>query len=243
MPVIKNVATRLEKRDVLRGLGIKAGRAVRPEIDRLVDELLNDKAIMGLVQPAIAYEIYSVRDVKGEDFTLANGTVLQGTTLPRVFSNAKFLAIVAATIGPGIEDKAAEEFKSGSRLKGLILDAMGSPAAENMRFSVHDVLSKEAEKRGLSLSSSVSPGGPSWDIREQFKLIKLVPASEIGIKLTETAMLIPRKSMTMAMGIGEDMPVWSATERCNSCSRGASCIYRYTAVHECDTDAHEAVLR
>lgn len=242
MPVLRDVKTRLEKRDVLRGLGIRVGAPVRPEIDRLIDEMLGDDCLRALIRPAIAYEIFGVREVRGDDFSLENGTVLHGATLPRLFASARMLVIAVATIGPGIEEKSTAYFKQGSRLKGLILDAMGTPAAENMRFSVEAVIAKEASGRGLTASSPVSPGSAGWPLTEQFKLFTLVPAGAIGVHLTETAMMLPRKSMSMAMGMGDNMPTWSATERCNNCLNGANCPYRYTTAHECDDATYEPAL-
>jgi len=244
MPVIKNIPFKLDKKDVLQGLGMGARPSVRPEIDRLIDEALQDEDILKLIQPALAYEIYGISRIEGDKCLLENGTVFKGDSIPRVFPKAKSLAVAVATIGPELEAKVTDCFKQGQRLKGLILDAMGSSATENMRFAIRDILVKEVEKRGYTLSSPVSPGGASWPITEQFKLFKLVPADSIGVRLTGTAMMVPRKSSSMVMGLGENMPTWSATERCDMCLRGADCPYRFQPERQCENvDTHESALR
>jgi hypothetical protein len=234
MPIIRDIPFTLTKTDVIRGLGMGANPTVRPQIDRLVDETLNDAATLKLIRPALAHEIVKVARIEGEDCFLEGGTIFHGATIPRLLSRAKALAVGVATIGPELENSVSDCFKSGKRLKGLILDAMGSSTMENMRFAIRDIINKEAEKRGWTASSPVSPGGPSWPLSEQFKLFPLVPAGEIGVHLTETAMMVPRKSTSMVFGLGENMPTWSPTERCDMCPRGATCSYRYRPEHECE---------
>jgi hypothetical protein len=234
MPVIKNIPFTLTKADVVRGMGMGANPTVRPAIDRLIDETLGDTATMRLIRPALAYETVKILRIEGEDCFLEGGVVFHGATIPRVLSRAKELIVAVATIGPDLESSVSDCFKSGKRLRGLLLDAMGSSTMENMRFAIRDIINKEAENRGYTASSPVSPGGPSWPLTEQFKLFTLVPAAEIGVRLTETAMMSPRKSTSMVFGLGVNMPTWSPTERCDMCPRGVTCPYRYRSEHECE---------
>ncbi len=234
MPVIKDIPFKLNKQDVIRGLGLSARPLVRPEIDRLIGEMLVDETTLKLIRPALVYETYRVLKIEGEDCYLDGGTVFHGATLPRLFSQAKMLIVAVSTIGPDLEMSVSDCFKSGRRLRGLILDAMGTSATENLRFAVCDITSQEAGERGYTLSSPISPGGTSWPLSEQFKLFKLLPAEKIGVHLTETAMMVPRKSTSMVFGLGENMPTWTATERCDMCPNGQNCPYRYQPEHECD---------
>lgn len=244
MPTIRNIPFNIAKKDVLQGLGMGARPNVRPEIDQLIDEVLKNSTIISLIQPALVYKIIYINSIQGDECILQNGIVFKGETIPRVFPNAKALVVAVATIGPQLEDKVTELFKQGQRLKGLIVDAIGSSATENIRFAMRDVLDKEAKKLGFTLSSPVSPGGTRWPITEQFKLFKLVHAESIGVRLTETAMMVPRKSSSMVMGLGENMPTWSATERCDMCPRGADCPYRFQPDRQCENvNTNESVSR
>ena len=243
MPVIRDIPFKLNKIDVIRGLGMGASPSVRPEIDRLIDETLQDEAALSLIQPVLAYDIHSILKINGEDCYLDGGATFHGATIPRLFPQAKALVLAVATIGPGLEAKVTECFRQGQRLGGLILDAMGTSSTENLRFAIRSIIGKEAEKRGCTVSSPVSPGGAGWPLTEQFKLFKLLPAEEIGVHLTETAMMVPRKSTSMVFGLGQNMPVWSATERCDMCPNGQNCPYRYHQEHECEnSDTHEPAL-
>jgi len=234
MPIIKDIPFTLTKTDVIRGLGMGSNPNVRPQIDLIIDETIADEAVLKLIRPAFAYDVYSILRIEKEDCYLEGGTVFHGVTIPRLLSGAKMLAVGVATIGPDLEAAVSAYFNSGRRLKALILDAMGSSAMENIRFAIRDIIGKEAEKRGFTASSPVSPGGTSWPLTEQFIIFTLAPADEIGVKLTDAAMMVPQKSTSMVFGLGENMPTWSPTERCDMCPRGATCPYRYHPEDECE---------
>jgi len=239
MPVIRDLKLNLGKRDVLRALGIRDGKPVRPQIDALVDEVLREESAIPFIQPALAYEVYAVEQVEENAFHLGNGAVFHGTALPRVFAQASKILVAVGTIGSALEKRVSQYFSEDNRLKGLVLDALGSTAVETLRLTARESLARDFEKDALKLSSSVSPGSPAFPITEQFELFKLVPAEKIGVTLTQSAMMVPRKSISMIMGIGKNMPIWNASERCDRCSKGATCAYRYQP-DECEY-AHDTL--
>ncbi len=234
MPVVKNIPFKLNRNDVLRGMGMGTRADVRPEFDRLIAEMLRDEAVLSLIKPALAYEIHPVIKIENDDCYLEGGIILRSATIARLLPEAKALAIAVATIGPELESRVSSYFLSGQRLKGMILDAMGNSSTENVRLAIHAIVGEEAKKLGYKLSSPVSPGGAGFPLSEQVKIFKLVPADAIEVRLTETGMMIPCKSLSMVMGLGENMPVFTASERCDMCSAGKVCPYRYQPEHECE---------
>ena len=240
--IVRDVPFTLKRKDVLRGLGLGSSSSLRPEIDRLIDKTLQDEEVLKLIRPAFAYAVHTVRRMEPDHCCLEGDIVLNGELIPRIFARAEGLAVAVATIGPELETAVKECFQQGKRLYGLILDAIGSSTAENMIFAIHDIINREALNGGTTASSPICPGGADWPITEQFKLFKLAPADEIGVHLTGTAMMTPRKSTSLVMGLGENMPTWSAAERCDRCSNGENCPYRYHPELECENpETYEAV--
>jgi hypothetical protein len=235
MPIIKDLPFTLTKSDVIRGMGMGPNAALRPEIDRLVEKTLHEASVLKLLRAALAYDIYQVIKIEGEDCHLEGGAVFHGFTLPRLLPRARALAVAVATIGPELEAKVSTCFKEGQRLQGLIYDAAGSEICENMRFAIREIIIREAEQRGFTASSPLSPGGPGWPLSEQFTLFNMVPAAAIGVRLTATAMMVPRKSTSFVFGLGAEMPTWSPSERCDMCPRGATCHYRSHPELQCET--------
>jgi hypothetical protein len=232
--IFRDIPFRLNKKGVLGGLGMGASSYVRPEIDRLIDEALQDKDVMKLIRPALAYAVHTIHRMERDNCYLEGGVLLHCEIIPRVFARAEALVVAVATIGPELEANVRECFKQGKRLRGLILNAMGTSIMENLTFAIQDIINTEAASRGYTASSPVSPGGVNWPITGQFTLFQLAPADKIGVYLTETAMMVPRISTSMAMGLGKNMPTWSAAERCDVCSNGRDCTYRYHPEPECE---------
>lgn len=242
--IVRHIPFRLSKKDVLRGLGMGNRLSVRPEVDRLVHKALHDAEVLKLIRPAFVYAVHTILQMKSDHCCLEGGVMLNGETIPRAFAGAEALAVAVATIGSELEAAVRESFQQGKRLYGLILDAIGTATAENMIFAIHDIISSEAVSNGTTASSPVCPGGANWPLSEQFKLFQLVPAHEIGVHLTGTAMMVPGKSTSMVIGLGANMPKWSASERCDRCANGGSCPYRYHPERdgECENpDTYEAV--
>ena len=51
-------------------------------------------------------------------------------------------------------------------------------------------IAAEAAREGLKTSCRASPGYGDWDVREQAAIFKLLPAERIGVRLSETFMMI-----------------------------------------------------
>ena len=55
-------------------------------------------------------------------------------------------------------------------------------------------------------------------LTEQWNLLGLLSADEIGSRLTASGVLIPLKSTSMVIGIGPQMTKWTRAEVCARCS-------------------------
>lgn len=97
------------------------------------------------------------------------------------------------TIGPELERAAAEQ---GDLLKQYYLEEIANYALEQAA----DWLARHFEERyGVGALSSLSPGSlEDWPITEQAKLFSIFGDTEklVGVRLTESMLMIPRKSIS-----------------------------------------------
>ena len=228
MPVIRDIPLSLKTREVLRRQGLGGGAKVRPEIKILIREILASLKKARLLEPAVAYEYYMVRSMTGSQISLEGDKAIHGPLLPAVFPEAKELAVLLCTIGPRLEGQAADYFNQGEPLRGTLLDGIGSAAVDSLTEEVCKFIAEEASSRGYEASSPISPGMPGLPITEQWQLLKLVPAGEIGVSLTSSGIMVPRKSVSMVMGIGPKMAKWTRAEVCARCSLRETCHYKVT---------------
>jgi hypothetical protein len=75
--IVRNIPFRLDKKDVLRGLGMGSSSSVRPEIDRLIDKTLQDEGVLQLIRPAFVYAVHAINQMESDDCYLEGGTVLR----------------------------------------------------------------------------------------------------------------------------------------------------------------------
>ncbi len=217
MPVICDVPLSLKTREVVRREGFRGNSSVRPEIKSLIRELLASVEEAHILESAIAYEIYTIDEID------------QYPLLPGLLPTAKEMAVAVCTIGPRLEKQASDYFKEGEPLRGMLLDDIGSAAVDSLMEEACKFIAGEASCRGYEASSPINPGMPGLPLTEQWRLLGMVPAQEIGVSLTSSGMLVPRKSASMAIGMGRQMAKWTRAEVCARCHLKKTCPHRISA--------------
>ena len=181
----------IDPHEVLRMMGVpKRGggrfKNAPPKALGLLEEL--EEHALSLVEPKSIYVLCKAEEVSYHE----------------VFRKAGRLAFAVCTIGPRLENESLRFAESGSSLRALILDAMGSAAVECV---VEETAEKiKARARSLRLKGGVrfSPGYGKWPLTEQRSLFAIADGSVIGVGLNPSCIMEPRKSVSFAMRIGEN---------------------------------------
>jgi hypothetical protein len=227
MPVIRGIPLKLDYNEaVLRRQGLGGRSRVRPEIKRVITELLAEVEKNSLLEPAVAYEVHPIAAMHPERIALEGSKAVEGPLLPATFPEAKELIVLIATIGPRLEKQVTDYTKGGKALRGMVLDGIGTAAVDKLIPEALQLIAAEVAARGYEISSPVNPGMPGFPMSQQWNLLELAPAKEIGVSLSSSGVLIPRKSVSMVLGIGPRMTRWTQAEVCGRCSLRESCPYR-----------------
>lgn len=229
MPVIRDLGLKFGMRGVLRRVGFRAYSRVRPEVRRLLLELIADARKRQLLEPAMVYEIYPITKKGPGPLYFGDDGVLRGPLLPSLLREAEELAVAVCTIGPGLEREVSDCFGRGEALRGTLLDGIGSVAVDSLMEEACQRITAEASSRGYQTSSPLTPGMPGLPMEEQRPLFEMVRAQEIGVSLTSSGIMVPRKSISMAIGIGPEMKTWTRAETCAWCGLRETCLYRIEA--------------
>jgi hypothetical protein len=225
LPVIRDISLRLKTGEVLRRQGFRGHSKIRPEIKSIILELLATVKSTHLLEPAVAYEYYKVTGMSPSQVSLEGDKAIHGSLLHTVFPEAKELAIMVCTIGPKLEKQVTDYSKSGETLRSTLLDGIGSAAMDMLIPEACRRIASEISSRGYQASSPVSPGWPGLPITEQWNLFELVNTQEIGVSLTSSGIMVPRKSVSMVIGIGPQMATWTQAEVCARCNLRKTCPY------------------
>lgn len=113
-------------------------------------------------------------------------------------------ALALVTAGPMLEEQIRHRLAADDSVGALILDAVGSAAAEEAadRLTV-EILDRLGE-RGASSASGysgcrVSPGYGAWPLEAQRVVFQHLPHDEIGVGLLPSLLMVPRKSISFAL--------------------------------------------
>jgi len=122
------------------------------------------------------------------------------------------------TIGPALEGESAACANAGRLLDALLLDSIGSAAAEAAADALNLELCEVAGASGRFAAPRVSPGYGAWDVRFQKKLLALLPAAALGVTLTTGQMMVPRKSVSFAVSFEQEpQKGHTAGSQCERC--------------------------
>jgi hypothetical protein len=160
-----------------------------------------------------------------DDFSLEfHGLSLQiGKIIFQQIINSSQVAIFICTAGNKIHDMSREFMKNDDMLKGYVYDLFGSLVVESAMDIIQENLANKLLSSGLKITNRYSPGYCGWNIAEQKKLFSILPESFCGVSLTDSCLMIPIKSISGLIGIGENVGYSSYT--CNLCD-SENCLYR-----------------
>ena len=132
------------------------------------------------------------------------------------------IAVFVCTVGNSISHW-SKEMMADDPLKGFIADILGSVVVETAIEAIQQKLSDEMQQTGLKITNRYSPGYCGWATFEQHKLFSLLPKESCGIRLTESALMLPIKSVSGFIGIGANVRFNPYT--CRLCD-ATFCVYR-----------------
>ncbi len=203
-------------------LGYKEGED-RELVSGLIEEILTEsKEISNIkAQYAIFHGVLFDNDTKTVEINNSSFHIKK-----IVFGQIKksdSVAIFLCTAGEEIGIRSRKAMQERDLLKGYIYDVTGSEIVEAAADLMQAELEKSMLGSGKKITNRYSPGYCGWDVAEQHKLFQLIPDNFCRIRLTESALMDPVKSVSGIIGIGKD--VKSNPYTCRMCDL-KDCIYR-----------------
>jgi hypothetical protein len=182
-----------------------------------------------LAKPRMATAKKEILDTDEKTVRLEGPLSLSGPSLSSHVRGSSHACLFLVTIGSDLEETATMLMESGEQLHGYLLDRVGSFAVESLAEAMEGELRRIHGSRDMSVSTRFSPGYCDWPIEEQLKLEKAIEFSRAGVRLTESCMMIPRKSISGLVGIGPKGLFSASKSQCDICNRKACDYKRVTA--------------
>ncbi len=183
-------------------------------IDQCAD-LCNIKGSL-LVSDSFALDPSGVIETLGVKF-------LVGRKIGAQLKHAEGGAFYICTAGAGIGERSKDLMACGDLVEGYILDVIGSLTVESAIDKIQGVFELEMIDAGKRIASRYSPGYCGWALKEQKQFFELFPENHCGIKLSESCLMDPIKSVSGIIGFGAN--IRNTVYECQMCELD-TCVYR-----------------
>jgi hypothetical protein len=222
MPIARDWDLALDADKVLWGQGANPSvlRARRPKLAAIAGEVIDEGR--PLLDPAVLYRRVSVEQIRHERMVLASGGTLSGPAVANYLASAREVIVAVCTVGDALSIRAAEVFEVDP-VRGLALDGLASAAAEALAEAACRRFDEMAAAEGLAASIPLNPGMDGWPLLEaQQQIFSLLPADEVGVRLSPAGLMEPLKSVSLVVGLGRPGDL-AGGRVCDVCTMRETC--------------------
>lgn len=194
MPIYNALLQDIDTKETRRYAGLRQSEFPQ----ELIEEACMEARL--LAQPKGIWTLHDYDDVahtvlSDEPFTL------QGESIAKHLKGCSKVIFLAVTVGDTVEEAVTKHFSEGKYAFSTLLDAAATTAVEQIADSMEKYLQMQMARQGLEMKWRFSPGYGDWDIHQQTGVLALSNGADIGVSLTESMMLTPRKSITAVIGL------------------------------------------
>lgn len=214
----------LDREEIYLNLGY-GGSVPDRQIRNMLESVM--KNAYDICRPQVGYilckgELPERNNIQLNDVSMKIGQIIGG-----YLQHSTQFGVFVATAGKEYDEYLHQQKQSGDIMSEFLADAVGSEIAEaSVRF-VTTKIAEDASTKGLFSTNSYSPGYCGWHVREQKQLFSLLPNQPCGIKLNDSCLMHPVKSVSGIVGIGSTVELTPYS--CNSC--GLQTCYKRKKKH------------
>lgn len=161
------------------------------EILSLASKLINPKSVLSFENILI----------KGGVVYFENGYKIESADIAKLLKNSFQVCGAAVTLGSALEKKRDDFLSQKETFNALILDAAGSVAAEEAAEVLYGQIKEKQKTKGFSITRRYSAGYGDWKLDGQKDFLIWLGADLIGIKLNESYLMNPEKSVSFLLGV------------------------------------------
>lgn len=219
----------IDRKEVLRYLGCK-----KLETDRITNNIIESsiEEINDISDFKYIFNIYDI-DKSNNNIYISNSTCsLNGNDIYNHLKQSEKCVIMAVTLGVSV-DKKIKYYSNIDITRSVIMDACATASVENLCDSVENIIKEIASDNGYYTTRRFSPGYGDFPIESQFKILDILKAqTKIGLTVTDTNILISRKSITAIIGLNKDECF--SHFKCDECKMFNDCTYSKKGENYCD---------
>ena len=128
-----------------------------------------------------------------------------GKIILQQLKGAEAYALFIATSGRDFEAFQHQLKEESDMVRVFIADALGSVIAEKCADEMEKNLQISIDKLGWQHTNRFSPGYCGWHVSQQQILFPLFKGETCGVRLTDSSLMLPIKSVSGIIGLGKDV--------------------------------------
>ena len=167
----------------------------------MVDELLS--SLLNACVPHCGYKICKGQPIDKLHVEVDDILLNTGKVITHAMKDAQYIAVFTATLGEGFDKWLQELRLEDNILHDYLANAIGSVLVEGVVAQLMQDLEFNVQNEGFSISNNYSPGYCDWILEEQKKIFNILSSQDIRIRLTDSCMMVPVKSVSGIVAIGE----------------------------------------
>lgn len=216
---------KIDRAEAFRYMGHKGG-ALPKNINELADEC--EQRLLASIAPKFVYSVFDIGYAEN-GITIGNTPlVLGGNDIAAHLADCERCVLFAATLGAGA-DAVIRGYESSAMEKAVITDCMASAAIEQVCDLAEAEIREKLTRMHFTWRFSPGYGDLPLDVQRDF-LNVLNATKRIGLTVTESLILIPRKSVTAVIGVSErEIP--KGRRGCAICGMRDRCEFRKNGTH------------
>ena len=213
------------KPEVFRLLGGRGGRLGTRSTVRKVNDWTS--RLGAISSPRLVYTIEPVVQITASHVRLQRGEPFKSAKLARALQGSEAVVCFVATLGQEVQHQISHLSNGGKLSDAYIVDAIASVGTEQTVESFQSQMRDGCRRYGKGVTLRFSPGYCDWPIEEQTKVFRVVEAGRIGVRLTDSFLMTPSKSVSGVFGIVQGAGASLPHNPCLLCGR-SHCLGRRT---------------
>lgn len=229
--MIENISKllQIDKKEVLRYLQYK-NQNLSNNINEEIDNCIN--RTKEIINPRYVFRTYFIekQDINNKKIVYLKDSNIkfESEDIYKLFDKCDECILISATLGLEIE-KEIRKLTYTNLSKGLIIDACATTAIEEVCDILQDNIERELLKENKHITMRYSPGYGDLSIEKNVDIINILNSQkEIGLTVTYSGIMIPRKSVVALIGVSKK-GIKREKKSCDNCSNKHNCKYKKEA--------------
>lgn len=210
----------IDRREVLRYLGYKR-KDPDEAVSRLIEECITALCLRITprhIERVFVLQFYEENGIDAECFRI------ESRNLAKNLKDCEQILIFAATLGIGA-DQLIQRYNRLEMSRAVVLQAAAAAMIETYCDEICGLWKKQWEEQGWYARPRFSPGYGDFPLSCNASILDCLEAGKrIGIKLTDSLLMMPSKSVTAVIGLSRK-PYRCDIRGCEVCAK-TDCAYR-----------------